>query len=101
MSKLVSKLRENANFVRRGHMEIMATILLLCRNGPIKKTPIMYRSNLSFKQLQKYLRFLIRTGFLEIKNVNGKDFYQTTEKGQNFLEEFQKVKNLLNINLTV
>jgi len=90
-------LRENAKFVRRSHMEIMATILLLCRNGPIQKTPIMYRCNLSFKQLQKYLKFLIRTGFLEVKNVNGKDFYQTTEKGQNFLKEFQNVKHLLNI----
>jgi len=101
MNKLVSKLRGNAKFVRRSHMEIMATILSLCRNGPVQKTPIMYRCNLSFKQLQKYLEFLIRTGFLEAKNANGKDFYQITEKGQNFLKEFQNLKNLLDFNLTV
>jgi len=79
-------------------MEIMATILMVCRNGLIQKTPIMYRCNLSFKQLQKFLDFLIRMGFLGVKNVNGKDFYQTTRKGQIFLKEFQNVKNLLNIN---
>jgi len=79
-------------------MEIMATILSLCRNGPIQKTPIMYRCNLSFKQLQKYLNFLIRAGFLGVKNTNGKEFYHITEKGQIFLKEFQNVKNLLNIN---
>ena len=95
---MVSTLRENAKSTKRSHMEIMATILLLCQNDPTQKNPIMYRCNLSFKQLQKYLEFLIHIGFLGVKNVNDKDFYQITEKGQNFLKEFQNVKNLLDIN---
>ena len=43
---------------RRSSVEIIYEILSLCGNGGINKTAIMYRSNLSYDQLRKYLAML-------------------------------------------
>jgi len=51
-------------------------ILEIARDGA-RKTTIMYKVNLSFRQLQEYLEGLNEAGFLE-KN---EDVWQTTEDG--------------------
>jgi len=81
-------------FLRRSRLEIMHSILSLCLQGErssARKTHIMYKCNLSFKQLGKYLETMTDLGLLEVNRGS----YSVTEKGKRFLEEFQGLKRLL------
>jgi len=71
-------------------MEIAAGILEIAKNGS-RKTRIMYLGNLSFDLLQKYLEMLVNLGLLEMRN--GKEtIYVATEKGRQFLEDFDELQ---------
>ena len=79
-------------FDRRNRFKIMAEILTLCRRKLIQKTRIMYLCNLSYDQLQRYIEFLTRMGLLEVVTKSGREYYQTTERGIEFLEIFSKLE---------
>jgi predicted transcriptional regulator len=75
----------------------MANILKEAIKGA-KKTRIMYRCNLSYRQLQRYLKLLL--GMKLLRTVSEKEssktlFFETTEKGQDFLLAYDKLKALL------
>jgi len=82
---------------RRSRFEIIASILSLCSGGPTQKTQIMYRCNLSYEQLQKYLEYLTRAGFLEVVWEHDKDFYRATEAGREFMRGFQALESLVRL----
>jgi predicted transcriptional regulator len=81
---------------RRGNRtrsEILAHILDIARGGALK-THIMYKANLSHKQLLKYLTFLESNGLLQaVTNHEGKRCFQITEKGMEFLKEYTRLSN--------
>ena len=79
-------------FFKRGRLDIMFTIQSLCNIIPSKKTHIMYKCNLSFRQLEIYLEFLTNKGCL--KPID-EGTYKTTERGRKFTKKYQHVKNLL------
>jgi len=59
------------------------------------KTRIMYMVNLSFTQVKEYLSFLTEMGFLKVRIENGKKFYETTAKGNLYIENYMEMSNLL------
>jgi len=74
--------------------------ILQSANGGAKKTHIMYQCNLSFRQLQAYLDFLIDAGFLEttvLKTENKGDslLFETTSKGKAFIKAYHNLRALL------
>ncbi|MEM2926307.1 MAG: winged helix-turn-helix domain-containing protein [Candidatus Bathyarchaeia archaeon] len=75
---------------RRNSLEIIAEILEVVQEGA-NKTKVMYSTNLSFKQLENYMRFLIEKGFVErVGEKSGKGaVYRTTTGGLKFLEAFK------------
>ncbi len=77
---------------RRCALEIVAEVLAVCRNGAVNKTAIMYRGNLSFEQLQRYLYFLYAQHLLE-KNEAGQ--YVITPRGHEILCEIEELVALL------
>ncbi|MGB9960414.1 MAG: winged helix-turn-helix domain-containing protein [Candidatus Bathyarchaeales archaeon] len=79
---------------RRDRLYIIAEILELAREGALK-TQIMYKANLSFTQLNEYLKFMLKINLLERFVENGKDFYKATEKGLEFLQRYQEITDLL------
>jgi predicted transcriptional regulator len=81
-------------FVKRGRLEIIREILILSRK-PAKKTSILYKCNLSFSQLQKYLEYIISRNLLTNSKNDGRTFYLITEKGNEFLKEYERINNLL------
>jgi len=81
-------------FAKRGRLEIIREILTISRK-PAKKTFILYRCNLSYSQLQKYLNYIISRNLLTNSKNDGKTFYIITEKGNEFLEEYERINNLL------
>ena len=71
---------------RRGEIEIMHDVLEVCLKG-VNKTRIVYRANLNFPRLNRYLRVLLGLGFL-VKEVqaDGSVFYKTAAAGVHFFE---------------
>ena len=64
---------------RRTAVEIVHEILSVCDNGGARKTAIMYRCNLNFFQLKRYL-----SGLSDKKLIRESDAgtFQLTPKGQ-------------------
>ena len=74
----------------RNKLQITQAILEVARDGA-GKTRIMYQANLSFKLLEDYLTVLVRAGLLKVKEGDRK-MYMTSEKGLQFLREFQELE---------
>jgi predicted transcriptional regulator len=78
---------------RRSKLEIISDILLL---GEASKTQIMYSSNMSYRQLERYLQLLVGRGFLQpVVKPNPGVKYRVTEKGQALLQSIEAVLKLL------
>lgn len=85
---------KNDTSKRRDKLGIIAEILEISKEGTLK-TQIMYRANLSFAQLNEYLKFMLKTGLLKKFRINGKDVYSATEKGIVFLQRHFELTELL------
>ena len=85
---------KNDTSKRRDKLGIIAEILEISKEGTLK-TQIMYRANLSFAQLNEYLKFILKTGLLKKFRINGKDVYSATEKGIDFLQRHFELTELL------
>ena len=96
-SKIRAKLIYSLGIRKRSDIDIMANILSAANKGT-KKTRIMYRCNLSHKQLQVYLKLLLEMGFLALhsKKEGGKlNYFITTSKGCKFLDAYHTLKGLM------
>ena len=76
----------------RTRMEILASMLKVASNGALK-THIMYKANLSHRQLERYLALLEERGLLAqgVDEDMGNRIYRITEKGFDFLREYSHV----------
>jgi predicted transcriptional regulator len=79
---------------RRDKLSIIAEILEIAKEGTLK-TQIMYKANLSFAQLNDYLKFMQKTSLLSKFRANGKDVYAATEKGIEFMQRHFELTELL------
>jgi predicted transcriptional regulator len=80
---------------RRSEIDIVKDILEVSRDGA-KKTEILYKSNLSFSQLNNYLYLLIEKDIIRediVSNDSGftNKVYITTEKGNELLFDINKL----------
>jgi len=78
----------------RDRLSVMAEILEIAMNGELK-TPIMYKANLSFTQLNEYLSFLLEIGLLKNVNNDEKTVYKTTAKGFHYIRSYKEISALL------
>lgn len=78
---------------KRNSLEITAEILSLCRH-PQNKTQVMYKTNLSWKMLHKYIFELQSRGLLKEARYSLTK-YETTEKGHRFVEKWRELVKLL------
>ena len=71
---------------KRNRVEIMHDMLKIIqeRDGKIKKTHLMYKANLSHKQMKSYLKELIDKDLLENRESDGKSILCITKKGRDF-----------------
>jgi len=79
----------------RTRVEILATILKVAGGGNLK-THIMYKANLSYRQLERYLNFLETNGLLARILDNETLTFQVTEKGKEFLTDYARISTYLN-----
>jgi len=72
----------------------MADIVDLCKAG-IRKTHIMYKGNLSYEQINRYLYELLEKELI-IQNLDdGVLTYRATEKGRSFLQYYNMMLSIL------
>ncbi len=71
----------------RNNMDITADLLYVAKNGA-RKTHLVYKANLNFMLIKKYLVRLTENGLLESVNER---FY-TTDKGARFLDQYEIIK---------
>jgi len=77
---------------RRGEVQILMDILSTSSSG-IRVTHLMYRTNLSYSTLRKYLRTTLKQGLIsKTQNSDGSVSYRTTEKGKLLLNRLREVK---------
>lgn len=82
---------------RRSDVEIIADMLEVGENGA-GKTEIMYSANMSYRQIQKYLGFLVANGFIDqMKMGNPSVTYQITDSGLRLLQLINSIKEMLGL----
>jgi predicted transcriptional regulator len=83
---------------RRSNIEIIGEMLRLGENGA-GKTQLMYGANLSYIQIQKYLGFLTKHGFIDKLVIgNPSVTYHVTDKGRGLLNSIESVLEVLELN---
>ncbi len=75
--------------MRRNDIDICADILKVARVGA-KKTHLVYKANLNFKIVKKYLSRLSENRLISSENGH----YITTEEGMQFLEKYQEFNSM-------
>lgn len=90
---LITKYPKFSN--RRDRIAIMAEILAETKTG-LKKTRIICKCNLSYKQLELYIKMLLEQKLLARKSdEKGQEKFVTTTKGNNFVKNFQALQALM------
>lgn len=79
---------------RRNQFKIIADILSVAEKGATK-TRIMYRSNLSFYMLERYLRILEERNLIRVEGSKRPPRYFTTEAGRRFLKDYKKLEKMI------
>ena len=79
---------------KRSRTEIISDILLIIqqKNGKIKPTHLMYKANLSHKQMNLYLDELIKNKLIEKNESDGKTTIKITKTGNNFYAKYHQMK---------
>lgn len=81
---------------RRSSVEVIADILRLGQAG---KTEIMYSANMSYFQLQKYLKYMLKLGLIDKVEIDKPGVtYRVTEKGLELLKSIEGVLEVLQLN---
>ena len=83
---------------KRNKLEIIRDILQVIknRNGKIKPTHILYKSNLSYQMMDEYLKELIEKEFIVEHRLKKGKTYEVTSKGLSFLEKYNLIVDFTN-----
>lgn len=78
---------------KRTRLEVIRDILSVIRdrNGKIKPTHILYKSNLSHPMMEEYLGELIGKGFIIEHNSSQGKTYSVTSKGLEYLAKYRAI----------
>jgi predicted transcriptional regulator len=80
---------------RRGEVQILIDILEISLRG-VKVTRLMYKANLSYSTLRKYLSTMSKRGLIaKVCHDDGSVVYHATEKGKTVLNRLKEVKQVL------
>jgi predicted transcriptional regulator len=79
--------------MKRDKLELIRTILLICKRGDANKTRIVYQANLNFTTTGVYMKWLIDRKLIM---KEGKIF-KITPKGAELLSDLQSVSAFLDL----
>jgi predicted transcriptional regulator len=83
---------------KRTRLEVIKDILevIKAKNGKIKPTHILYKSNLSYQMMEDYLDELIEKELIREQKAKQGRTYMLTDKGFEFLSEYGKIQAFTN-----
>lgn len=90
------KLQVEAPFANRSRLSIIYDILWICQETQVSQTQLMYKANLSYFQLKKYVHILLLKGLLQETVQDGNKSYQSTPRGRQYIAAFRDLTQLLN-----
>ena len=73
--------------MRRDKLDLLRAILSICSKDPVRKTEIVYRSNLNFSKIADYLDWLIAHDFLKKDGPS----YEITPSGLFLLSDLNEI----------
>lgn len=79
---------------RRDRITIIYDILsaIAAKNGRIKPTHLLYKSNLSHISMKKYIEELKGKKLIDEEHVKEHLYYKLTDEGIKFLNDYKKIK---------
>jgi predicted transcriptional regulator len=84
--------------VKRSKLEMYVDVLsVLAHRGPLKLTHVMYKANVNCSVLSECLKFLLKQGLVEERNVKNRTVYAVTQRGLTVLKLFRELKQVLPI----
>jgi len=83
--------------MKRDRLEIIRDILLILQNNrPIKRTPLLRKSNLSSQRFLEYFKELLEKELIiETTDSKGKKKISLTEKGSRYLEKYRTIVSFI------
>jgi len=82
---------------KRGHLEIARDILEVARYGA-RPTALVYKANLNFNIIKKYLQELLDSGLIRVEDIpnngNMTRLFTTTDRGLEFMESVRRTLDL-------
>jgi len=76
--------------MRRDKLDILRDILTICSKEKVRKTEIVYRSNMNFSKIAGYLDWSLAHEFLKKEGA----FYEITPAGLLLLSDIEKIKDV-------
>ena len=89
------KLQVEEPFTNRSRLSIIYQILVICNEDEVSQTKLMYKANLSYFQLKKYVKTLMVKGLLQEIIHDEKKSYRSTPRGRQFIDAFRDLTRLL------
>ena len=79
---------------KRNRVEIIHDMLRIMqeKGGRIRKTHLMYKANLSHKQMTSYLEELEKNGLVEHIQEKDKNLIRITNKGREFFVQYAQMR---------
>ena len=83
--------------MRRDRLQIINDILFSVRekNGKIRPTHLLYKSNLAHNKMKLYVNELMEKDLIKEGLDDGKKYYFLTDKGNKFLDEYKKISEFV------
>jgi len=82
---------------KRGHLEIARDLLEVARYGA-RPTALVYKANLNFNIIKRYLQELLDSGLINVDEIpingNMTRLFTTTERGLTFMDSVNKTLDL-------
>ena len=95
----ILRLKVEEPFTNRSRLSIIYQILWICSDHQVSQTKLMYKANLSYFQLKKYVNTLTAKGLIQEEVYDGKKSYCTTQRGRQFIDTFRDLTRLLGTSL--
>lgn len=78
--------------MKRAYFDIVASLLEILSAEPSNKTNLASRANLDTRATHRYFDLILRTNLIDI---DGSNTLRIAPKGQEYLEEYRRLKTFL------